>query len=258
MKENQTANQIKVSQNIPLTPRRVRQILNTSPFLKYQKRKAQPNLTRLHIASRLLWASEKVTWGQKWREVLFSDEKKFNLDGPDGNQYYWHDLRKEPQYYSKRASGGGSVMVWAAFGYGGKSSIVFLNGRQNSQDYVRVLENHLLPVGEQICGPNWIFQQDNASIHTSRFTKNWFEANNVRVMEWASKSPDLNPIENLWGILVRLVYSNGRQFNSIPELRAEIVRSWDLITELQLKTLADSMTKRMIEVLKKNGKFIGY
>ena len=111
MKENQTANQIKVSQNIPLTTRRVRQILNTSPFLKYQKRKAQPNLTKLHIANRLLWASEKVTWGQKWRVVIFSDEKKFNLDGPDGNQYYWHDLRKEPQYFSKRASGGGSVMV---------------------------------------------------------------------------------------------------------------------------------------------------
>ncbi len=258
MKGDQTSNQIKISHKNPLTSRRIRQILHNSPFLKYQKRKAQPKLTKLHIANRLRWASEKVTWGRKWREVIFSDEKKFNLDGPDGSQYYWHDLRKEPQYFSKRASGGGSVMVWAAFGFGGKTAIVFLNGRQNSQDYVRTLEQHLLPQGEQICGPNWIYQQDNASIHTSGFTKNWFEANNVLVLEWPSISPDLNPIENLWGILVRLVYANGRQFNSVPELRAEILRAWDLITDSQLQTLADSMTKRTIEVLKKNGKFIGY
>jgi transposase len=110
----------------------------------------------------------------------------------------------------------------------------------------------------EIFGPNWIFQQDNASIHTLGFTKNWFEANNDQVIEWASKSPDLNPIENLWRILVCFVYSNGRQFNSIPELRAKFVRSWDSITELQLKSLADSMNKRIIEVLKKNSKFIGY
>ena len=35
---------------------------------------------------------------------------------------------KEPQYYSKRSMGGGSVIVWAAFGYNGRTPIVLLNG----------------------------------------------------------------------------------------------------------------------------------
>lgn len=50
-------------------------------------------------------------------QVMFSDEKKWNLDGPDGFDGYWRDLRKEPQYFSKRNFGSGSLMVWGAISY---------------------------------------------------------------------------------------------------------------------------------------------
>ncbi|KAF0775093.1 hypothetical protein AaE_001207, partial [Aphanomyces astaci] len=62
---------------------------------------------------------------------VFSDEKKFNLDGPDGYQYYWHDLRKEQEIYTKRVSGGGSVMIWAGMSAFGRTELAFLEGKQN-------------------------------------------------------------------------------------------------------------------------------
>ena len=64
-----------------------------------------------------------MTWNEEWRKVVWSDEKKFNLDGPDGFSYYWHDLRKEEEIFSSRAQGGGSIMIWASFGWGGKGSM---------------------------------------------------------------------------------------------------------------------------------------
>ena len=52
-----------------------------------------------------------MSWESEYEKVIFSDEKKFNLDGPDGFSYYWHDLNKEAETFSKWQKDGGSLMV---------------------------------------------------------------------------------------------------------------------------------------------------
>lgn len=52
---------------------------------------------------------------------MFSDEKKLICDGPDGLNYYWHDLKKEKRFNYSRNFGGGSLMIWAAFSMHGKT-----------------------------------------------------------------------------------------------------------------------------------------
>ena len=98
-----------------------------------------------------------MTWDTKWCNVIFSDEKKFNLDGPDGFSYYWHDLRREREILSKRQFGGGSVMIWAGMGYNGLTDISFIDRNMNSLMYQEVLETHLLPIAPIIGGDGWIF-----------------------------------------------------------------------------------------------------
>ncbi|GBN40257.1 Transposable element Tc3 transposase [Araneus ventricosus] len=100
-------------------------------------------LSKLHFSKRLQWTRNHMSYGDKWMAVLFSDEEKCNIDGPDGNIKYWHDLRKEPMSFFSRQSGGGSVMVWAAFNFNGQVDLAFLDGRQNSPKYIETLENQL-------------------------------------------------------------------------------------------------------------------
>ncbi len=148
----------------------------------YKKRRPKPPLTLHHKTERLRWAEEHMTWDDECLKVLFTDEKKFNLHGPDGMQYYWHDIRNEQQYYSTRVQGGGSVMIWGGFGFNGTTPLAFVTTRLNSGQYQDLLLECALPYGSDICGKNWIFQQDNGPCHSSKATKNWLKTKGANVM----------------------------------------------------------------------------
>ena len=75
--------------------------------------------------------------------MVFPNEKKFNLEKPDGSQCYWQDLRKEKQLFSKRLGRGGSVMVWGTFSASGKTDLEVKEKKQNSAEYINVLEKNL-------------------------------------------------------------------------------------------------------------------
>ena len=155
-----------------VTPRQVRQVLNQSSNLVYRTRKKAPVLVKQNKEKRMEWVQEKVSWTLgEWMTIIFSDEIKFNLDGPHGIHCYWHDLRKKKQMFSKWPFGGESVMIWRAFSPNSKTELVVMKGRQNEQKYVEVSETSLLPFAEVHHGHDVIFQQDNASIHTAKVTK---------------------------------------------------------------------------------------
>ncbi len=73
----------------------------------------------------------------------------------------------------------------------------------------------------------------------------------VKVMDWQSMSPDLNPIEHQWGILKRKV--EGRKVSNLHQLRDIIMEEWKRTPVATCEALVNSMPKRVEPVQESKG-----
>ena len=93
-------------------------------------------------------------------------------------------------------------MVWGCFSAAGAPNLATIEGTMDSTGYCTILKKVLLPFAEDKHPNGWRFQQGNASVHRSDYTRRFFSDMDIEVLEWPSRSPNFNSIENLWGYLV--------------------------------------------------------
>ncbi|CAH1996093.1 unnamed protein product [Acanthoscelides obtectus] len=173
---------------------------------------------------------QRSLWDQEWNSIVFSDESRFCLGMHDGRVRVRRRRgeRRNPQFFVERhVHHTVGVMVWGAIAYGSRSPLIFIRGNMNAQRYIHeVLEPHLLPHLDTLADPT--FQQDD-----------------VTLLPWPPRSPDLSPIEHVWDMMGRRLLNLQRPPQTLEALREELVVAWNEIPQEDIDHLIRRMPRRV-------------
>ena len=238
--------------NLNCSCRTMRRWLSKNGY-KSKQLKAKVELTDEEKQNRIVFGKSHNDYTKyQWNKIFFSDEKKFNLRGPDGYDKAWIQ-KNEKKVYVKKNHSYQSIMVWAAISYKHKTPLFFIEKNMNSEFYVEMIGNFFLPEANSVYGDNFLLQQDNASVHRSKFSMETFEDWGIKIFNFPTKSPDLSPIENMWSLLSQRVYNHGRTYKNLKDLKNSLTTEWNQIDQKMVKKLINSMPIRMKEVIQTKG-----
>ena len=82
--------------------------------------------------------------------------------------------------------------------------LIVLDQTLDSISYVKVLSENLYESANIMNLNSFIFQQDNAPCHTSKYTRLFFENNQIKLLKWPAQSPDLSLIEHVWTCIKKI------------------------------------------------------
>jgi transposase len=133
--------------------------------------------------------------------------------------------------------------------------LVVINEILNSQKYIEIIEEYLIPEINQLTIPI-MFMQDNARPHTSKFTLNFMSDKNINLLNWPPQSPDMNPIENIWGIIKQKLNDDFPIPKNQNELIDFVFEIWDFLDPSLFQILAESVPDRLNNIKKKKGELL--
>ncbi|GFX30184.1 uncharacterized protein TNCV_1962911 [Trichonephila clavipes] len=174
-------------------------------------------LTRQHRTARLQWCREHHNWTeQDWACVLFSDENRFSLSSDCRRQLIWREsgtsyrpenIQEKDRYPTC------SIMVWAGIMIDGLTRLhMVANGTMTGQRYI---DEVLLP-------------------------HDCLDSEGIQRLVWPARSPDLNPIENVWDALGRQVAGRNYPPTNKNTLIRALTEEWDKLPQQLLDNVVQS------------------
>ncbi|GFT62364.1 TATA-binding protein-associated factor 172 [Trichonephila clavipes] len=203
-------------------------------------------LTRQRRTARLQWCREHHNWTeQDWACVLFSDESRFSLSSDCRRQLIWREsgtayrpenIQKKDRYPTC------SIMVWAGIMINGRMHLhVVVNGTMTGQRYI---DEVLLPHDRLFrgsVGDKFVFMDDNATCHRTLAVQDCLDSEGIQRLVWPARSPDLNPIENVWDALGRQVAGRNYPPTTKNTLIRALTEEWDKLPQQLLDNVVQSM-----------------
>jgi transposase len=215
-----------------------------------------PNQKQKRLDWCLRFRNKPKTW---WEKVVWVDEKNFGAShkGNRHNDSVWVKKgdKVPPRFVSAYQA---NAKLGAVISYKGLPAVPYaFPEKWSGPAYGAMLRNYALPyIGRLYHSEQVVFFQDNDPSHLTAANKQLLNDNNI-LFEGEYKFPpnsgDLNPVENLWGMILEGMEDKAETLTDAASIVAAATAAWKKVDPAAIRAMAHSMPTRLEECIAKDG-----
>lgn len=238
-----------------VSPHTIKNVLNGNGIKNYTAC-SKPFLSIKNQMKRLQFSSKYKQWTSQWTNVAYIDEKTVQTYS---NGKVLVKRRKKERYNVENLvtpevqNTHNKVNLVGIISYNGPNMVYSVSTKLKGNHFNQLLRTKIRP----LLSNNKVLM-DNAKIHAKGIA--YLRQDGVEVLDFPPKSADLNPIENVWAQLQKILNRKLR-FRTVSNKSdlIELIRvSWKEIPQSVINNCILSMPRRLMEVIRAQGRQTRY
>ena len=206
---------------------------------------------------RLLWCLQQTGNGEKFKDVIWSDECTVMIE----RKRKTYRRVGKPRKFKPKPKHPLKIHIWGAISTKGAAPLVLFSENLTAIRFGKIIEASLAPFIRDKFPVTHKLQMDNDPKHTSHYVCDFLKSKDIYWWKTPAESPDLNPIEKVWGSMknfLRDVHFRKPENRNLAGLKDGIKKFWKTLTPKICRKYMKHIHKVMPIVIQNRGEASGH